>query len=182
VIGAVIGFFFYVIMYSFLKHVSSYATLIGSISGAMPPVIGYVAAGNRFDSGAILLFVILVLWQMPHFYAIAIYRFEDYLAASIPVLPIKRGMYITKLRSLFYIVVFILATFALAPLGYMGYLYAVIMTLFGGGWLILGLKNFKSQNDKAWARTMFFASLIVIMALCILMIIESYEGQLKALF
>lgn len=175
VVGALIGFFFYVIMYSLLKYVSSHATLIGSISGAMPPVIGYCAASNRFDVGAIILFVILVLWQMPHFFAIAMYRFDDYAAASIPVLPVKKGMNTTKIQMIVYIIAFIIAAVLLTVFGYMGYVYAVVAGSLGLAWLFIGLKGFHKDDDKIWARKMFVVSLVVIMTLCIAITVESQK-------
>jgi protoheme IX farnesyltransferase len=94
---AVIGFVIYVGFYSlYLKRKSVHGTLVGSLSGAMPPVIGYVAVSNSFDMAALTLLVMFSLWQMPHSYAIAIFRFNDYLAASIPVLPVKRGIEVAK--------------------------------------------------------------------------------------
>jgi len=91
VIG-VIAFIDYVVLYGISKRRSVYGTIVGSISGAAPIVAGYVAVTNQFDLGALLLFFILVYWQMPHFYGIAMYRFDDYKAAGIPVLPVQKGM------------------------------------------------------------------------------------------
>ncbi len=74
---------FYVGVYSlYMKRHSVYGTLIGSLSGAAPPVIGYCAVTGEFDSGAAILLAIFSLWQMPHSYAIAIFRFKDYQAAK----------------------------------------------------------------------------------------------------
>ena len=85
-----LGFVVYVGLYTlWLKRRSVYGTLVGSLSGATPPVIGYCAVSNEFDSGALILLLIFSLWQMPHSYAIAIFRFKDYQAAAIPVLPVK---------------------------------------------------------------------------------------------
>ncbi len=82
----VMGFVVYVGVYSlYMKRHSVYGTLIGSLSGAAPPVIGYCAVTGEFDSGAAILLAIFSLWQMPHSYAIAIFRFKDYQAANIPV-------------------------------------------------------------------------------------------------
>lgn len=79
------GFVVYVGVYSlYMKRHSVYGTLIGSLSGAAPPVIGYCAVTGEFDSGAAILLAIFSLWQMPHSYAIAIFRFKDYQAANIP--------------------------------------------------------------------------------------------------
>lgn len=165
---AFFGFFVYVFLYSLWKYRSSYATIIGSISGGIPPVVGYCAVVNCFDMGAFLLFMIVSLWQMPHFFAIAMYRFDDYVAASIPVFPIKKGMYLTKVHMLFYIIAFLIPVSMLTLFGYTGYTYLVVVGLVGLIWLLLCIKGFKSANDKFWGRQMFHFSLVVIMLLCVM--------------
>ena len=144
-----------------------HATLVGSISGAIPPVVGYVAASHHLDMGALLLFSILVLWQMPHFFSIAMYRFEDYSAASIPVLPVQRGAYVTKIRMLLYIIAFVISTLLLQLCGYTSLAYLYVVAPLGLLWLALCLKGFKAQNDQVWARQMFRLSLVVVTAVCI---------------
>jgi len=111
-----VGFFVYIVLYGISKRRSVYGTIVGSIAGAVPPVVGYVAVTNNFDMGALLLFLILVIWQMPHFYAIAIFREDDYAAASIPVLPIKQGIKATKIHMVLYIAAFLIATVMLLSL------------------------------------------------------------------
>jgi len=86
------GLVIYVGVYSlYMKRNSVYSTLIGSLAGAAPPLAGYCAVTGRFDMGAVILLSIFTLWQMPHCYAIAVYRLEDYTAAGIPVLPVKHS-------------------------------------------------------------------------------------------
>lgn len=165
VLIASVGFFVYVILYGFWKYLSSLGTIVGSIAGGVPPVIGYCAVSNRFDLGALLLFLIMVLWQMPHFFAIAIYRLEDYTAASIPVLPVQKGLHKTKIQMLLYILAFIGAALTLTFFGYMGYLYMTIAATLGLAWLILCLKGFRVKNNTLWARNMFRVSLVVITAI-----------------
>jgi protoheme IX farnesyltransferase len=162
---ALVGFFFYVVMYGIWKYKSVYGTLVGSIAGAIPPLVGYCAVSNRLDAGGMILFLIMVLWQMPHFYAIAMYRFDDYVAASIPVLPVKKGMYVTKVHMLFYIMAFMVATWALIGFGYVGYAYLAVATLAGAVWLFFCVRGFSAKNDRAWARSMFRFSLVVVTAL-----------------
>ncbi len=170
---ALTGFFVYVVLYSIWKRRSIYGTIVGSISGAVPPVVGYVAVSNSFDAGAIILFSILVLWQMPHFYAIAIYRLDDYAAASIPVLPVKKGVHTAKMHILVYISAFIIAALMPTVFGYTGYAYFTVVGLLGLTWLGLAIKGFStSNNDKLWARKMFFSSLIVITLLCIMIFVN----------
>ncbi|MBI3236259.1 MAG: protoheme IX farnesyltransferase [Chlamydiales bacterium] len=161
-IAAWIGFAVYVFFYSFLKYRSSAATLVGSIAGAMPPMIGYCAVSAHPDLAAWLLFATVALWQMPHFYAIAIYRIEDYRKAKIPVLPLKKGIIDTQVQMLFYILGFILASSLLTFTGYVHYSFLLITAFLGSFWFFLGLKGFKLTDPVLWARKMFIASLVVI--------------------
>ncbi|MCF7852823.1 MAG: heme o synthase [Simkaniaceae bacterium] len=160
---AVVGFAIYVFAYSLLKYHSVHATLIGSLAGAVPPVIGYTAVTNHFDLAAFLLFAILTFWQMPHFYAIAIHRIEDYAAASIPVLPIQKGLTATKIQSFAYIIAFFIASISLTYFHYTGTAYFITMGLLSIAWAILALKGFRAQNERLWARRMFLFSLIIIL-------------------
>lgn len=162
----VAGFLMYVILYMVWKYTSVHGTLVGSLSGAMPPVIGYTAASQQLDLGAFLIFIILVCWQMPHFFAIAIYRLKDYTSASIPVMPAKRGIYTTQLHMVFYIFAFIVSTLTLTYFNYTGILYMQVALALGLFWLGVCLKGFRHVNHQMWARQMFVVSLFVIMGLC----------------
>ncbi len=164
---ALIGFFVYVILYSFSKYHSVHGTLIGSIAGAIPPVVGYCAVSNQFDLGAVILFVMMALWQMPHFFAIGIFRLEDYKAAFIPILPIKSGLHTTKIQMVLYIVAFMLIASLLTVFGYTDTWFLIIATVLSLCWLIIGILGFKAKNDKIWARNMFKFSLIVIIGICL---------------
>ncbi len=172
---ALIGFFVYVLLYSFSKYRSTHATLVGSIAGAVPPVVGYCAVSNTFDMGALLFFIMIILWQMPHFYSIAIYRLNEYAAASIPVLPVKKGIRTTKIYIVSYIAVFIISSLTLTLFGYTGLAYATAAAILGLAWLALSITGFKATNDKLWARKMFILSLIVVTTLS-LMIPFSIQG------
>lgn len=169
VLIGVIALFDYVVLYGISKRRSVHGTLVGSIAGAAPVVAGYCAVTDRFDTGALLLFLILAFWQMPHFYAIAIYRFKDYKAAGLPVLPVKRDARTAKIQILLYIIAFVTATSSLTVFGYTGYVYLVVMAIIGLKWLWLGVKGFGTDDDKRWARKMFFFSLVVIVALSVML-------------
>lgn len=170
---ALFGMFIYVGVYSPLKRKTSFGTVIGSVAGAAPPVVGYTSVANKLDGGALLLFLILVCWQMPHFYAIAIYRSKEYAAAKIPVLPRKYGLLITKLNILFYILALIAATWALTLLNYTGYTFLIVVTLFSFVWLWLCLRGFGKVDSNAWARGMFFLSLVIIINLSVMLSLDS---------
>lgn len=171
---AFIGFFFYIVMYGIWKRRSVYGTIVGSVSGAVPPVVGYCAVTGSIDIAALLLFVILVLWQMPHFYAIALFRSEDYKAASIPVLPVKKGFYHTKIQMLLYITVFCFAVGMLTVFHYTGYTYLVVMVASGVYWLGLGIRGLQKEESKKWARSMFFFSLIIIVLFSVTLSLNSF--------
>ncbi len=160
---ALVGFVFYVLLYTPLKPRSVHATLVGSVAGAVPPVVGYTAVTGRFDIAALLLFLVLVFWQMPHFYAIAIYRFHDYYGAGIPVLPVKNGITVTKVMIALYIASFFVATSLLFVFHYTGYLYLLIMFLLSVTWFFKALQGFAAKEDAAWARGVFRFSLIVLL-------------------
>lgn len=166
---AVVGFFTYVVLYSKLKYYSSIATYVGSIAGASPAIVGYTAVQPHLNLEALILFSIVALWQMPHFFAISIYRLREYAAASIPVLPISKNVHTTKVHMFFYIMCFMLATTLLTLCGYAGYTFLAASTLLGGYWLVLCLQGFQAVSDVLWARKMFVYSLAVILTLCLIL-------------
>lgn len=163
----------YVVLYGITKRTSVYGTIVGSISGAAPIVAGYVAVTDHFDSGAFILFLILALWQMPHFYSIAIYRYNDYKAAGLPVLPVKKGMHIAKIQIMLYIVGLVLAVSSLSYFGYAGYGYLLLAVLACIWWFWFGLRNFIAMEDSKWARKMFLKSLLVILTISFAMGVNS---------
>lgn len=169
---ALSGFLAYVLLYGFFKYRSVHGTLIGSISGAIPPVVGYCAVTSHLDEKALLLFLAVALWQMPHFYAIAIYRLDDYIQAAMPVLPAKKGMYITKIHILFYLIVFTLTTLLFPLLGFVGKAFFIINGLLCFIWIGMGISGFKSTNDTKWARNLFLFSLIIINFFSLMMVID----------
>ncbi|CDG16567.1 MULTISPECIES: heme o synthase [Xenorhabdus] len=171
---ALIGFIIYVGVYSlYMKRKSVYGTLVGSLSGAAPPVIGYCAVAGHFDTGALILLLIFSLWQMPHSYAIAIFRFKDYQAANIPVLPVIKGISVAKNHITLYILAFMIATLMLAISGYAGYKYLIVATAVSIWWLGMALSGYKTSNDRIWARKLFLFSIVAIMSLSVMMSVDS---------
>ncbi|KQQ50652.1 protoheme IX farnesyltransferase [Pseudomonas sp. Leaf127] len=169
----VIGFVVYVGLYSlYFKRKSVHGTLIGSLSGAMPPVVGYCAVSNSFDFAALTLLVMFSLWQMPHSYAIAIFRFNDYRAAKIPVLPVERGILVTKRHILLYILAFLVATLMLTFGGYAGLNYLAVAAGMGMYWLYMAWKGYKAADDTVWARKLFVFSIVTITALSVMMSVD----------
>ncbi|WP_416776705.1 heme o synthase [Xenorhabdus budapestensis] len=171
---ALIGFVVYVGVYSlYMKRKSIYGTLVGSLSGAAPPVIGYCSVTGQFDTGALILLLIFSLWQMPHSYAIAIFRFKDYQAANIPVLPVIKGISVAKNHITLYILAFMVATLMLAISGYAGYKYLIVAAAVSIWWLGMALSGYKTTNDHIWARKLFVFSIVAIMSLSVMMSVDS---------
>lgn len=162
-----IGFFVYVVLYSMWKSRTVYGTAIGSVAGAIPPVVGYCAVSDNFDAGALILFIMMVFWQMPHFFSIALYRIDDYASAGIPVLPLERGVPRTKIHMFLYIVGFIASAMMLTVFNYTGYLYLAVTVGFALAWLGLALIGFQRNDNKLWGCQMFKLSLALIMATCL---------------
>jgi protoheme IX farnesyltransferase len=167
------GLAIYVGLYSlYLKRHSVYGTLIGSLAGAAPPLAGYCAVSNRFDTEALILLSIFILWQMPHCYAIAIFRFQDYVAASIPVLPVKLGIRAAKKHIVGYILAFMAASLMLTFGGYTGYTYLVVMTVLGLSWLVMAWSGYRTSDDRFWAKNLLIVSILNIFVLSVMMSID----------
>lgn len=165
------GFLVYVVLYGMLsKRLSIHGTLVGSVSGAAPILAGYCAVSGVIDAGAIIVFIILFLWQMPEFYSISIYRRREYKAAGVPVISVVKGAKQTRTQIFYYTAAFVIATALLTAFGYTGYIYLVVMMALGGYWLYLGTQGLRvseSESD-AWARRMFRFSLIILLVFCAL--------------
>lgn len=160
---AIIGFIVYVGFYSlWTKRTSIHQTVIGSISGASPPVIGYTAVTHHFDVAALLLFLAYALWQMPHSWAIAIYRFDDYKNAGIPILPVARSIYRTKVECVIYILLFAAVLNGLYCFGYTNIFFLVTFNALTAYWFYLSIIGFKAENDQLWAKRFFLYSVILI--------------------
>ncbi|ANU27863.1 heme o synthase [Planococcus versutus] len=163
------GVLAYVVLYSMWskrRFVSN--TIVGSISGAIPPLIGWAAVEPALGTGAWALFLIMFIWQPPHFYALAMKRTEEYRAANIPMLPVVKGFHRTKKSMLAWIIMLFPLPFLLMELG-VGFL--VLATLLNIGWLILAIRGFKVTDDLKWAKTMFIYSLNYMTILFVSMII-----------
>ncbi|KJV39123.1 heme o synthase [Acinetobacter brisouii] len=165
---AVLGFIVYVCLYSlWSKRTSIHQTVIGSISGACPPVIGYTAVAHEFDVAALLVFLAYAIWQMPHSWGIAIYRFDDYKRAGIPILPVARSIFRTKVESLIYVVLFAAVLNGLYCFGYTNVFFLITFNALCAYWLYLSIIGFKAENDQVWAKRYFLYSVILITALSI---------------
>ncbi|AZS17188.1 heme o synthase [Paenibacillus lutimineralis] len=170
----VIGMLVYVVVYTlWLKRSSTWSTSVGGISGAMPPVIGYVAAAGKVDLGAVLLFAMLFLWQPPHFWALGIRRVEEYRAAGFPLLPVVKGIPRTKLQMIPYLVLLLPIPILMYVYDYTGMWFLIIGELLSVSWLLMALKGFRSQENDAWAKRVFLFSINYLTVSMIVMILDT---------
>lgn len=165
------GVFSYVVLYSMWskrKHVSN--TVVGSFSGAIPPLIGWAAVEPSLSGAAWALFLIMFIWQPPHFYALAMRRTEEYRSASIPMLPVVKGFKRTKTSMFIWVLLLFPLPFLLKELGtsFLG-----LATVLNIGWLLLAAKGFKAKDDMKWATKMFVYSLNYMTILFVSIIIFS---------
>ena len=165
------GYVAYTVVYSIAKRTTIYSTIAGSFSGAMPIVSGYTAVSGKIDWEVLILFFILVLWQIPHFYSIAIYRLKDYKSSKLKIWPVKMGILNTKWHIISFILVFSLSVVALFTFKYTGYVYLLIALLSCIVWLFFGILGFFIKDSRWWARRMFFISLFVLLFICVAMAI-----------
>ncbi|WP_243386998.1 heme o synthase [Bacillus kexueae] len=167
VIG-LIGVFTYVVLYTmWTKRQYTINTVVGSISGAVPPLIGW-AAITELNTVAWVLFFIMFIWQPPHFLALAMKRCEEYREAGIPMLPVVHGFGITKRQMMVWVACLLPLPFYLYSLG-IGFI--ILATLLNIGWLILALSGLKIKDDLKWAKWMFIYSLNYLTILFVAMVI-----------
>lgn len=166
---AFIGWFVYVVLYTFWsKRRYTLNTVIGSVSGAVTPLIGWAAISSAYHIIPVMISVILFIWQVPHTFAIAMRRYDDYKAAGVPMLPVACGFAMTKRQMFVY-------TAALLPLPFfmesLGIGFVIIATLLNIGFLIVSGMGFFTKDDKKWADGMFRASLVYLTVLFMAMLV-----------
>ncbi len=146
---------FYVFVYTlWLKRRTPQNIVIGGAAGALPPVIGWSAVTGGVDLLPLILFAIIFLWTPPHFWALALYRSDEYAKASVPMLPVVRGAAETRRQILAYSLVLVPVTLAPWVLGLSGWLYGAIAILLGGGLLRCALAV-RHDDGEAAARRLF---------------------------
>jgi|SRR5690606_3917895 len=168
-IAGFIGSFSYIVLYTlWTKRKYTLNTVVGSISGAMPPLIGWAAIDPALHPVAWVVFSIMFLWQIPHFLALAMKKTEDYRMANIPMLPVVEGFAMTKRQIMVWILCLLPLPFYMIDLSPY---FVIFATLLNVGWLLIGLKGFKRDDDLKWANRIFVYSLNYLSMMFIAMII-----------
>ncbi|MGC5771910.1 heme o synthase [Paenibacillus pabuli] len=154
----ILGLLLYVFPYTmWTKRTTVYNTEVGSLSGAVPPLIGWAAISPELGHYEIWALVItMLLWQMPHFYGIAIRRFDEYKAAGVPMLPVVKGIRRTYIQTNVYLVLLLFSSFLFWP---MSPFIAIVAFLVSLAWLVLSVATFDKKETKKWSHKMFIFSI-----------------------
>lgn len=167
---------FYVFVYTiWLKRTTSQNIVIGGAAGALPPVIGWAAVTGTTPLEAWILFAIIFLWTPPHFWALSLYRHEDYRRARIPMLPVTAGIPATKRQIVFYSILLVLASVAPAGVGMTSWAYGVCALALGGGFFFLSLRVLWSDDSKT-AMQLFGYSIFYLFLLFLIMTVDRLWG------
>ena len=168
-IYAFIGWFTYVVLYTlWSKRKYTLNTMIGAVSGAVTPLIGWTAIEPGFHIVPITLALIVFFWQMPHTFSIAMRRFEEYKRAGVAMLPVVYGFEVTKRQIVLYIACLLPLPFFLSSLGVV---FISVATLLNIGWLIMGISGLFTKNDVNWANRIFIYSVNYLTILFLAMIL-----------
>jgi protoheme IX farnesyltransferase len=164
----------YAIVYTlFLKRATPQNIVIGGAAGAAPPMLGWAAVTGSIDPYSLLLVLIIFVWTPPHFWALAIYRLQDYKAAHIPMLPVTHGIRFTKLCILMYTVLLLAVTTLPFATGMSGWLYLVVSLGLGLRFLQWSLRLWKSESPVIAQRTFRF-SIIYLLWLFVAILADHY--------
>ena len=164
----------YGIIYTvFLKPATPQNIVIGGAAGAAPPLLGWVAMTNAVTPEACLLFLVIFAWTPPHFWALALYRREEYAAAGVPMLPVTHGEEFTRLQILLYTYILIAVTLLPFTIHMFGGIYLLGAVYLNGRFMYYVFKLYKNYSD-ALSRKTFFYSIKYLMYLFALMLIDHY--------
>ncbi len=158
----------------YLKRATPQNIVIGGLAGAAPPLLGWTAVTNQLDPQALLLVLIIFTWTPPHFWALAIYRLEEYKNAEIPMLPVTHGVSYTKLSILLYTILLIVVSVLPFIIGMSGRLYLTGAALLNARFLYWVLKLYYSEKPAIAMRTFRF-SIVYLMMLFLFLLIDHYS-------
>jgi protoheme IX farnesyltransferase len=174
--------FFYAVVYTmWLKRSTPQNIVIGGAAGAFPPMIGWAAVTGSLSLEPVLLFAIIFFWTPPHFWALALYKTEDYARAGIPMLPVVAGDAATRLQILLYTFVVVPIGVAPWPLGYAGALYGFVSVVTGAIMVLLAIQVYRERRPaERAARNLFAFSILYLFLLFAVLMVERGWGGLIA--
>jgi len=167
--------FFYIIIYTmWLKPKTSQNIVIGGVAGALPPVIGWTIATGNITLEPILLFLIIFFWTPSHFWALSLYKTEDYNNAKIPMLPVVAGIKTTKINIFVYAVILFIISLSPAFFGYFGLIYFLSSFFLGSYYVYLCYKLLtETNNEKKFAKKIFVYSILYLFLIFSIIIVDN---------
>jgi heme o synthase len=178
VAGALLAFtiFVYVVIYTiWLKRRTAQNIVIGGAAGALPPVVAWAAATGSLSVEPLLLFLIIFFWTPPHFWALALFRSDDYARAGVPMLPVVAGPDATRLQILLYTIVLVAIAFAPWPLGYFDAVYGAASLVLGAAVLALAINVYRRREGteaRRATRKLFAFSILYLFGLFATLLLE----------
>lgn len=171
--ASLIGYLFYVFVYTmWLKRRSVQNIVIGGAAGAFPPIVGWAGATGHLGLAPGLMFLLIFMWTPPHFWALALYKQDDYKKAQIPMMPVVRGSKATKVQSLIYAILSLLVSVSLYLTHTVGRVYLVAAVVLGLAFVLYNVRLLREPpTEQAWAKKTFRFSLIYIAALFVAMVV-----------
>lgn len=164
----------YAVVYTlFLKPRTPQNIVIGGLSGAMPPALGWAAMTNSVPAEAWVLVLIIFIWTPPHFWALALYRTEEYAAAGVPMLPVTHGAEFTRLHVFLYTILLTAVTLLPFIIGMSGWFYLAIALVLDGLFLGYAWKIWRSYSDLIAKKTFYF-SIIYLSILFAVLLVDHY--------
>lgn len=157
----------------YLKRATSQNIVIGGLAGAAPPLLGWTAVTNQLDPQALLLVLIIFTWTPPHFWALAIYRFEEYQHAQIPMLPVTHGIQFTKLNVYLYTILLLVVSVLPFVIGMSGWIYLLAALGLGARFLFWAHKLYWTEKSVVAMQTFRF-SIVYLMLLFVFLLIDHY--------
>ena len=168
-LAALVG---YVAIYTPLKRKTPLALLVGAVPGAAPPLMGWVAATGRIELPGLVLFAVLLVWQLPHFLAISLFRREDYTRAGIQIVPVVRSDAAARAQAIAWCTALVPLSLMLMPLQVAGWIYGGVALALGLWFLAWSLRGLKAEAGVKWARKFFFASLVYLPVLTLGLVLD----------
>jgi heme o synthase len=166
----------YAVVYTvFLKHATSQNIVIGGLAGAMPPLLGWTAVTNRIDAYGLMLVLLIFIWTPPHFWALAIHRYDDYKTAKIPMLPVTHGIRYTKFQILLYTVLLGIVSIMPYLIGMSGLIYLVGAVLIEIGFLYYSIRLLLEKKPSRTALHTFLYSIYYLLLLFVIILIDHYS-------
>jgi protoheme IX farnesyltransferase len=166
---AMVNIFYYAVVYTvWLKRRTPQNIVIGGGAGASAPIIAWVAVTGRIEWPAVAIAAIVFLWTPPHFWALSLYRREDYARAGVPMLPVTHGEPETRRQILLYTLALVALTIAVGPIAGLGWLYVSAAAVLGAMFIERSVKLYR-HPDEAKARALFFFSILYLFVLFVFM-------------